>query len=339
MTSADSMMVEASIIICAHNPRTDYFARVLEGLRGQLYPLHKWELLVVDNGSRTPLASNWDISWHPNARHHNEAKLGLAWARRRGIEEASGELIIFVDDDNVLDEDYIAEAIEIGRNYPFLGTWGSGCIRGEFETEPSESIRSWLPVRESSAPRWSNLAGSHLFGISREEAIPWGAGLCVRKRIASAYAQYLDQSSISVTGHQGDALSGGDDFEISFVCCRYGLGVGIFPKLKLTHLIPQRRLTDDYLARFAEETQRSHLMLRYKWGDIPRPRFDLKMLLSVFRTIALNRGVTRNINLALVRGTLKAKKSIGMDLRRDGAGVRELPMPEVEHPLFPVHDR
>ena len=156
-----STMFDASVIICTHNPRSDYFVRVLDGLRNQTLPLYKWELLIVDNASRLPLASNWDISWHPTARHILESELGLSWARRRGIQEASADLIIFVDDDNVLDETYLAEAIKIKQEWPFLGVWGSGSIRGDFEVEPPETlreIRPWLPLRELTAPRWSNLA-------------------------------------------------------------------------------------------------------------------------------------------------------------------------------------
>src|ERR1700751_3455833 len=100
-------MLDASVIICAHNPRADYFTRVLDGLRNQTLPLHKWELLIVDNASRVPLASICDISWPPPARHILERELGVAYARRRGFQEASADLIIFVDDDNVLDENYL----------------------------------------------------------------------------------------------------------------------------------------------------------------------------------------------------------------------------------------
>ena len=224
-------ILDASVIICTHNPRTDYFARVLDSLGNQTLSLDRWELLIVDNASRVPLASSWDISWHPAARHIFESELGLSWARQRGIQETSADLIIFVDDDNVLDETYVAEAIKIKREWPSLGVWGSGCIRGEFEVAPRDSLRSWLPVREVTAPRWSNLAGSRLFGDSPEDAIPWGAGLCVRKEIAIAYSQFCDQSSVQITDRQGVSLVGGGDTEISFVCCSHGLGIGIFQSL------------------------------------------------------------------------------------------------------------
>jgi glycosyltransferase involved in cell wall biosynthesis len=312
-----STMHDASVIICTHTPRSDYFARVLDGLRNQTLALDKWELLIVDNASEVPLASSCDISWHPTARHILERELGVAYARRRGIQEASADLIVFVDDDNVLDENYLAEAIKIGQEWPSLGAWGAGCIRGDFEVEPPESFRSWLPVREVTAPRWSNLAGLHLFGESPEEAIPWGAGLCFRKEVAIAYCQLCSQSSLQIVSHQGEGLLGGEDTEIAFVCCSRGLGVGIFPELKITHLIPQRRVAKDYIVRFAEGTATSNNLLRYKWQHIiPQSPFSIKNLLSVLKTLLLYRGVDRDIRFALVRGVVKAKKIIELDLQK-----------------------
>src|SRR5437588_7929720 len=170
-------MLDASVIICTHNPREDYFARVLEALRVQTLPLDKWELLIVDNASQVPLASRYDISWHPAGRHISEPELGLAAARRCGIEAAASDLIVFVDDDNVLNKKYLAEAVTIKKECPFLGVWGSGSVRGEFEVDPAVEIRSWLPVRVEKGSRGSNLAGTTLFGFSRDDAIPFGCVL------------------------------------------------------------------------------------------------------------------------------------------------------------------
>jgi glycosyltransferase involved in cell wall biosynthesis len=315
-----STMLDASVIICTHNPRSDYFARILDGLRNQTLPLRKWELLIVDNATQPPLASSWDISWQPTGRHILESELGLSPARRRGIREASADLIIFVDDDNVLDENYLAKAIKIGQDWPSLGAWGAGCIRGDFEVEPLESLRSWLPVREVTAPRWSNLAGLHLFGESPEEAIPWGAGLCVRKEVANAYRQFCDQSSLQITSRQGGSLLGCEveDTEIAFVCCSYGLGVGIFPELRITHLIPGRRVSEDYIVRFAEGTCLSNFLLYYKWQrTIPRSPFSIKTLVTVLKTVLLYRGLDRKLRFAWVRALAKANKIIAADLRKN----------------------
>jgi Glycosyl transferase family 2 len=311
-----STVLQASVIICAHNPRPDYFARVLDGLRNQTLPLHKWELLIVDNASRLPLASSWDISWHPTARHILESKVGLSWARQRGIQEASGDLIIFVDDDNVLDQGYLAEAINIQQDWPFLGAWGSGSIRGDLEVELPKSLRkyrSWLPVREVTAPRWS---------ASCEDVIPLGAGLCVCKKVAMAYRQFCDQSSIQITGRQGSSLSACEDTEILFVSCSLGLGIGIFPELKLTHLIPQQRVSEEYFVRFVEGTCLSTFLLHYKWRHvIPQSLLSIKTLLQVLKTILLYRGVDREMRFAWVRALAKAKRIIEADLRKDNSEV------------------
>ena len=56
------------------------------------------------------LADRFNISWHPNGRHVREDELGLTPARLRGVAEAVAELLVFVDDDNILDPDYLEQA-------------------------------------------------------------------------------------------------------------------------------------------------------------------------------------------------------------------------------------
>jgi glycosyltransferase involved in cell wall biosynthesis len=314
-------MLDASVIICAHNPRADYFARVLGGLRNQTLPLDKWELLIVDNASRLPLASSWDISWHSTGRHILESELGLSWARRRGIQEARADLIIFVDDDNVLEETYLVEAIKIGQEWRSLGVWGSGSIRGDFEVEPPESLRElrpWLALRELSAPCWSDL-------VSCEDAIPWGAGLCVRKEVAIAYTQSFDLSPIQITGRRGVSLFCADDREISFVCCSHGLGIGVFPEPKLNHLTPRHRVSRDYFVRLVEAAHVSSFLLDYKWRQIiPQYPFSVKTALTVLKTILLYRGLDREKRFAWVRALAKAKRIIETNLRKDSRQVYDI---------------
>src|ERR1700730_11478676 len=131
-------MLELSVVICANNPRPVYLGRALESLRTQALPASQWEFLLIDNASHSPLSSAWDITWQPNGRHIVENELGLASARRRAMKEAASDLIVFVDDDNILEASYIARAIEIKRDWPLLGVWGSGTIIPEFELPPVE---------------------------------------------------------------------------------------------------------------------------------------------------------------------------------------------------------
>src|SRR6516162_1217058 len=122
------MQASASVILCTHNPRPDYLSRVLAALRGQTLPAEQWEFLLVDNASERPLAEIWDIFWHPSGRHIRENELGLTAARLRGIRESGGDLLVFVDDDNVLAPDFLERAAGIAEQYPFLGAWSGQCL-------------------------------------------------------------------------------------------------------------------------------------------------------------------------------------------------------------------
>jgi len=308
-------MLQASVIICAHNPRSDYFARVLDSLRSQTLPLNKWELLIIDNASKVPLARHWHISWHPMVRHIVENEIGVAAARRRGIREACADLIVFVDDDNVLDKTYLTQAVGIGRDWPSLGAWGSGSIQADFEVKPSEPLTEFLPylaLRETASPQWSNVASS-------VQAMPWGAGLCVRKAVAVAYCQSCERSPLQITGRVGSSMLNlnGEDKEIALVCCAQGSAFGIFPDLKVTHLIPRHRVSEDYIVRVVEGTKLSDLLLDYKWLNItPASPHWVRVLLSVLNALLLHSGIDRRTRFASARALAKAKRIIDADLKK-----------------------
>ena len=121
-------MVDVSVIICTHNPRRDYLRRVLDALYAQTLPKEEWELLLIDNASDTPLADTWVLSGNPQARHIREDELGLTPARLRGIRESCGDLLVYVDDDNILAPDYLQTARALLMEHPHLGVIGAGII-------------------------------------------------------------------------------------------------------------------------------------------------------------------------------------------------------------------
>jgi glycosyltransferase involved in cell wall biosynthesis len=299
--------IEATLVICSHNPRPKYFKRVLAAVREQSLPKDSWELIVVDNLSAVPIACNWDLSWHPRGRHVAEGELGLSAARRRGIKEASSDLLVFVDDDNVLDPTYMAHAVEIKYAWPQLGVWGAGAIIPEFEAQPTEYLEPllhYLAIRDVTLPRWTNVYPCFA-------AAPWGAGLCVRSSVAVAYGQHCEQSSIQITGRRGQHLLSGEDLEIDYLACDMGLGMGIFPELKLTHLIPKERLVEDYLLKIVEAAVLANLLLVYKRdGSVPRSPFSGRGSMSVLKNALLRRGIDRKKYFANVRAEIKARKII-----------------------------
>jgi glycosyltransferase involved in cell wall biosynthesis len=319
-------MPEVSVIICSRNPRLDYLRRTLEALRAQTLLRDVWELLLVDNASKPALVSLLDISWHPKARHIAESEVGVAPAYRRGINEASADLLVFVDDDNLLDPSYLSEALAISREWVQLGAFGSGAIIPEFECQPDKHLQKFvhfLSIRRNDKDFWTNV-------IPTSAATPWGAGLCVRTEVARAYCEFKDRSSFKILDRQGRNLASGSgpgwrdgkrlpfeiyqDMEIAYFACSLGLGMGNFTRLKLTHLIPKERVQEEYLLRMMEGQELAWALLAYKWmGVIPSSPFCPRRLLSLAEATLLRRRVDRRAHFAQRRATAEARRIIFAD--------------------------
>jgi glycosyltransferase involved in cell wall biosynthesis len=289
-----------SVVICTHNPRADYFGCTLAALRAQTLPAERWELIVIDNRSVDPLQLRADLSWHPFARVVREETLGLTPARLRGIREAAGELLVFVDDDNVLDADFLEVALCIADEKPFLGSWSGQCRPG-LEEPPAEWSRRYfgnLVLREFDEDRWSNLP-------RLAETMPCGAGLCVRRSVAQEYLRLHEMGARDFQLDRiGDSLLSGGDNDLAACACDIGLGMGIIAGLKLTHLIPPERLTLAYLSRLAEGIYFSTIVLAYlreSSAEIASYRIRWHEPLRAF----LKLGPHRAIQFAALRGRRK----------------------------------
>jgi glycosyltransferase involved in cell wall biosynthesis len=228
--------------------------------------------LLIDNASRQPLAEAVDISCHPRGRYVRENRLGLTAARLRGIQEASGELLVFVDDDNLPAPDYLAQATAISARCPDLGVFGAGILEPEFEIQPPVELRPRLGLlalrREPSALCSHKSADTH--------CRPWGAGLCVTRRVANFYRQLVADLGITpVLDRRGKRLFCGGDDVFSRVAAEFGLSFGVFPELCITHLIPAGRLDRHYLFRLIHDHALSHGVLNYMLDGIQPMRTDL----------------------------------------------------------------
>jgi glycosyltransferase involved in cell wall biosynthesis len=313
-----------TVIVCTHNPRRDMFERVLASLRAQTKPLSDWELLIVDNKSFEPVSDWLDVSWHPCARILHEPRPGKTFALKQGQAEARSDLLVIVDDDNLLVPTYLADAVRIASDYPFLGAWGGGSV-GEYETPLPrwlEPYLSFIAVKSCNELVWSN---EYFHGA----ATPIGAGMCIRKAVAHRYAEMLDTDPVrQILGRRGKMLSGSEDTDMALTAIDMGLGVGKFPQLLLTHLIPRERMTKDYILRLVEESQISNFLLRAVRRRPYPPYFSgswLRRTVRWLRLWTLPR-MDRRITQALVRGQRKGRRvaaELLSESRTAGAGVRQ----------------
>lgn len=305
------MTVEVSVITCSHNPRSDYLTLAIEALKNQTLDRQNWEYLLIDNGCDDPLEQSVDLSWHSNSRHVREEKLGLTHARLCGIREAKGEILVFVDDDNVLDADYLQQVVAVGNKYPMIGAWG-GQRRPRFEQEPPAWTRrhwSHLALHEFEQDTWSN---------QTDAAMPNGAGLCVRKSVADFYAGlHTNGKRAFIMDRNGSSLVSGGDVDLAMCACDVGLGVGLFASLKLEHLIPAERLQEEYLLKLTEGIGYSGVILdSFRATANGSPRHWSRRVADFLRYVRMN-GREKKVNRAHKRGALRARQDL-LDKKRNG---------------------
>lgn len=97
-----------SIVICTYN-RAKYLERCIESLKKQTHT--NFEIIVV-NGPSTD-ETNQVLMKDPEIKLVKQKELnGLSFARNLGIEKSSGEIIAFIDDDAIADENWIKYLVE-----------------------------------------------------------------------------------------------------------------------------------------------------------------------------------------------------------------------------------
>lgn len=288
-----------SVITCTHNPRPDYLELVFRALDAQTLDKSQWELVLVDSASTEPFLSRTDLSWHPRARTFREGSPGLTSARLRGITETAGELLVFVDDDNVLNNDFLEQALRIAGEWPRLGAW-SGCTRPQFDSPPPEwTKRYWgnLVIRDVPTDLWSNLP-------LLPETMPCGAGLCVRRSVAVHYRHLHENGERSfLLDRVGSSLLSGGDNDLAACACDVNMGVGVLSSLCLAHLIPTARLEENYLVNLAEGIALSSILLksfRTPLAKMRRPSLKSRVA-DVLRLVMMTRRERRFL-LATRRG-------------------------------------
>jgi glycosyltransferase involved in cell wall biosynthesis len=268
-----------SVIIPTRNPREDYLQRVLDALRVQTLPKEQWELLLIDNASTKPVAECFDLSWHPAARVLIQTEAGLTPSRLMGISESRSELLVFVDDDNVLAENYLQTALQITGERSYLGAW-SGNVVPEFEVQPEKFLEPYLwclCIRDVPTDRWGNTGDP--------STTPWGAGMCVRYDVGKQYAQRVASSKVSAAlGRSGALPRGANDLDLALTSFDLGLGVGVFANLSLTHLLPAQRLTPDNILKTIETgTASNHVLLKARGTDLKQDGGWVDRLVTLYK--------------------------------------------------------
>lgn len=111
------MTSKVSVIVPIYN-KEFYLKRCISSIVHQSY--HNLQIILVDDGSTD---SSRDICRYYQTQDFRievieQENLGVSIARNRGIEQAKGEYVIFVDADDYIDSDYIMQLVNVQKKYP-----------------------------------------------------------------------------------------------------------------------------------------------------------------------------------------------------------------------------
>jgi glycosyltransferase involved in cell wall biosynthesis len=239
--------IRLTVAIPTYN-RARLLGQTLAGITRQDFPADQYEVLVIDNNSpdNTREVSAAFAAGAPAVRHVLETRQGLDHARNRAIAEARGEIIVFADDDILVEPDWLRELVA-----PLLSDHSRriGAVGGEV-----------IPVFPDGLPPW--LAGAHRPLAFRTDPgplpphqTPMGASLAFPKRA-------FERCGMFSTGldRRGQALFSGGDGEMVRRLRAAGLEIWFAPAAKALHQMPASRLTFRYATRHAFDSARSRVV-------------------------------------------------------------------------------
>ncbi|HEY0946962.1 MAG TPA: glycosyltransferase [Opitutaceae bacterium] len=261
--------LSVTVAIPTYN-RARYLRQTLEGLTQQDYPAALLEILIVDNNSpddtRTVVES-FRTAAHP-PRYVHERQQGANYARNRAINEARGDILVFGDDDILMERDWLRALLA-----PFEQDAAGrvGAVGGEV-----------VPVFPEGCPPWvEQFHGPQALrpdtGPTRPGQVPMSANLAFRRAL---FAQ-LGMFDTSV-GRRGGRVFGGEENVPIQRLRRAGYEVWFAPAAKVLHQMPASRTTLRYVMRHAFDSARSRVIGRvnlereegrsstgYLWSRLP----------------------------------------------------------------------
>lgn len=228
-------MMGISVIVCCYNS-AGRIRETIKFLANQNVPTDiPWEVIIVNNASTDSTSNDAISAWKENHGPSNfkvvdELTAGLSFARQKGIETSKYDFLIFCDDDNHLEADYVKTAFTIMMQNPEIGIAGAW-VKPKLPFYPGKWIELQYPA----------LA----IGKQKDTAafVDWvfGAGMVFRKKI---FDDLVSQNiRLLLSDRKGKSQTSGGDAEMCQLAKFIGYKVYFSPDLVLHHQIEQKRLT------------------------------------------------------------------------------------------------
>lgn len=263
-----------SIIICTYNGGRTLKNVINKILLQNNYDKYVKEFIIVDNASTdntSEIIKNFKIQ--SDIIYSYEPKCGLANARLNGVNIATGSWIIFVDDDNELDSDWIETAAHYIESHNDIGIFG-GSVIPKLEFNPTNEELQRLKKH------YGMLACTDMYREDidfSKNVSPFigiiGAGMVIKTEYIK---ELVSLGWINQMGRTKDNTAAGDDSEISnFVTEKKGKKSGYCPHLIIQHNLPESRLQESYLLKLhssiseagyrGQSLKSFYVLRRFKW--------------------------------------------------------------------------
>ncbi len=233
-------LVTLSLIVPTYH-RSGPLVRCLESVQQQALP--EFELLVVDNspdGELLPLVESFNAGARIRARYVPEPNLGLHNARHAGARAASGDVLVFTDDDASFDPNWLAAYARCFAEHPEMAAAG-GPVWPVWEAPPPGWLTNLIAVDPSMFPVLSLLDLSRDFTL-RPDGLFFGVNMAIRRTPLFELGGFNPE--IFGTRWLGDGETG-----LNRKLWARGLLVGYVPEAIAYHSIPAERQTVEYLCR------------------------------------------------------------------------------------------
>lgn len=230
-----------SVIICTYN-RDKYIYNLLKSIAENTLSKAKYEIVLVNNNSTdaTEMECNRFCADYDDVvfRYFIETNQGLSYARNRGIQEAKGKVVVYVDDDATINKEYLQ------TYYDFF----------EKDNKVEAAGGPIFPVYETVEPKWMShytrqlITGKLYMGNVVKEftkgAFPGGGNAAYRKSVFDKVGLF----NVDL-GRKGTSLIGAEEKDLFDKMTAQGIKFFYLPKAILYHIIPASKLTEEHFDR------------------------------------------------------------------------------------------
>ncbi len=238
-------MKKFSIIIPTYN-RPELLDELLNSLIVQQFNPDNFDILVIDNNSKNDVRQQIAgfVAKHPqfDIKYFKEPQQGEQYAWNKGIKEAQGQLLIFVDDDTTFHQDYFA-TLEKDFSHHLNNLAGGGKVAPVFEYQKPAWINKFV------MPYFAEINLGEKTHFPKNK-FPYATNMLVSKNI-------FDKVGLFNTDLMKDKKvipPGSFERDLFQRIRQAGYPVYYFHDLVVWHFIPQEKINKSYVKEKAIET-------------------------------------------------------------------------------------